>query len=170
MDEKLARMDVDLKAWKSRVESRKKFAQREIDKRTQMLKEVRYYILYILLLLVYIKCFFYAGYLYVMRIFQLRQEFGYDVNANDPQFAEKLAAKEKEYSKKAKEEKKREKEEKIKAYKESSSNDVKQEVAGVKKEETDVKEEESDVKKEETVVKKEITGVTKLSTKGRRLK
>ena len=69
MDEKLARMDVDLKAWKSRVESRKKFAQREIDKRTQMLKEVRYYILYILLLLVYIKCFFYAGYLYVMRIF-----------------------------------------------------------------------------------------------------
>ena len=70
MDEKLARMDVDLKAWKSRVESRKKFAQREIDKRTQMLKEVRYYILYILLLLAYtIKCFFYAGYLYVMRIF-----------------------------------------------------------------------------------------------------
>ena len=53
MDEKLARMDVDLKAWKSRVESRKKFAQREIDKRTQMLKEVRYYILYILLLLAY---------------------------------------------------------------------------------------------------------------------
>ena len=53
MDEKLARMDVDLKAWKSRVETRKKFAQREIDKRTQILKEVRYYILYILLLLVY---------------------------------------------------------------------------------------------------------------------
>ena len=52
MDEKLARMDVDLKAWKSRVESRKKFAQREIDKRTQILKEVRYYILYILLVLV----------------------------------------------------------------------------------------------------------------------
>ena len=44
MDEKLARMDVDLKAWKSRVETRKKFAQREIDKRTQILKEVRYYI------------------------------------------------------------------------------------------------------------------------------
>ena len=46
MDEKLARMDVDLKAWKSRVETRKRFAQREIDKRTQILKEVRYYILY----------------------------------------------------------------------------------------------------------------------------
>ena len=42
MDEKLARMDVDLKAWKNRVETRKKFAQREIDKRTQILKEVRY--------------------------------------------------------------------------------------------------------------------------------
>ena len=145
MDEKLARMDVDLKAWKSRVETRKKFAQREIDKRTQILKEVRYYILYILLLLVY-KCFFYAGYLYVMRIFQLRQEFGYDVNANDPQFAKKLAAKEKEYSKKAKEEKKREKEERIKTYKESSINVEKQEVASVKKEETDVEKETSDVK------------------------
>ena len=165
MDEKLARMDVDLKAWKSRVETRKKFAQREIDKRTQILKEVRYYI-YFCSYWNIIKYFLYDDFLYVIRIFQLRQEFGYDVNANDPQFAEKLAAKEKEYSKKAKEEKKRDKEEKIKAYKEFE----KQEVAGVKKEETDVKKEESDVNEEETVVKKEITGVTKLSTKGRRLK
>ena len=164
MDDKLARMDVDLKAWKSRVETRKKFAQREIDKRTQILKEVRYYIYfcsywYILSISCMINPFCHAN-------FQLRQEFGYDVNANDPQFAEKLAAKEKEYSKKAKEEKKRDKEEKIKAYKEFE----KQEVARGKKEGTDVKKEESDVIKEETVVKTEITGVTKLSTKGRRLK
>ena len=169
MDEKLARMDVDLKAWKSRVETRKKFAQKEIDKRTQILKEVRYYILYFgsYWCIIIISC---TMILYVMRIFQLRQEFGYDVNANDPQFAEKLAAKEKEYSKKAKEEKKREKEEKIKAYKESFSNDAKQEITAVKKEGTDAKEEESDVKKEETAEKKEITGVTKFSTKGRRVK
>ena len=40
-------------------------------------------------------------------VFQLKQEYGYAINPLDPQFAEKIAAKEKEYSKKAKEEKKK---------------------------------------------------------------
>ena len=39
--------------------------------------------------------------------FQLKQEYGYAINPNDPQFAEKIAAKEKEFSKQAKEEKKK---------------------------------------------------------------
>ena len=42
----------------------------------------------------------------------MRQEFGYNVNTNDPQFAEKIAEKEKEFSKRAKEEKKKQREEK----------------------------------------------------------
>lgn len=37
---------------------------------------------------------------------QLREEFGYDINENDPQFAEKIAEKEKEFSKALKEQKK----------------------------------------------------------------
>jgi hypothetical protein len=39
----------------------------------------------------------------------LKLEYGYAVNPYDPQFAEKIAAKEKEYSKIAKEEKKKSK-------------------------------------------------------------
>ena len=39
--------------------------------------------------------------------FQLKQEYGYAINPSDPQFAEKIAAKEKEWSKQAKEEKKK---------------------------------------------------------------
>merc|ERR1712001_476806 len=88
IDEKLLRMDADLKSWRSRVEGRKRNAQREIDKRKQILAE-------------------------------LRQEFGYDVNTSDPQFAEKIAAKEKELNKKIKAEKKREKEERVKSFEES---------------------------------------------------
>jgi hypothetical protein len=49
-------------------------------------------------------------------LFQLRQEYGYDVNPLDPQFAERFAAKEKEMSKAAKAEKKRLREEKMKLY------------------------------------------------------
>jgi hypothetical protein len=49
---------------------------------------------------------------------QLKQEYGYAINPNDPQFAEKIAAKEKEYSKKAKEEKK-----KLRQEKKSASDD-----------------------------------------------
>lgn len=88
IDEKLVHMDVELKAWRTRVEGRKRMAQREIDKRKLILAE-------------------------------LRQEFGYDVNTNDPQFAEKIAAKEKELNKKIKAEKKREKEERVKSFEES---------------------------------------------------
>ena len=51
--------------------------------------------------------------------FQLKQEYGYAVNPLDPQFAEKIAAKEKEYSKVAKEEKK-----KMKAGKFKPAHDV----------------------------------------------
>ena len=54
----------------------------------------------------------------------MRQEYGYDVNTNDPQFAEKIAAKEKEFAKRAKEEKKKDKEEKAKAFKESTANET----------------------------------------------
>lgn len=57
---------------------------------------------------------------------ELRQEFGYDVNTSDPQFAEKVAAKEKEFSKKIKEEKKREREERAKSYKESVEQEAKE--------------------------------------------
>ena len=38
--------------------------------------------------------------------FQLREEFGYDINPHDPAFADKIAAKEKEIAKRAKDEKK----------------------------------------------------------------
>ena len=37
---------------------------------------------------------------------QLRQEYGYDIDPNQPQFAQRLEEKEKEYSKMMKEEKK----------------------------------------------------------------
>lgn len=43
---------------------------------------------------------------------QLKQEFGYEVNPRDPQFASKIAEKEKEYAKAAKEAKKQQKFEK----------------------------------------------------------
>ena len=42
IDEKLARMDIDLKAWRSRVETRERNAQKERRKREQILKEVRF--------------------------------------------------------------------------------------------------------------------------------
>jgi len=93
IDEKLARMNIDLTAWKTRIDSRKRLAQKEIDKRTKILAE-------------------------------LRQEFGYDVNSNVPQFAEKYAAKEKEYAKKAKEDKKREKDERVKSFQEMSDKEA----------------------------------------------
>ena len=35
-------MDVDLKSWRNRVEGRKRSAQKEIDKRKQILAEVRF--------------------------------------------------------------------------------------------------------------------------------
>ena len=57
-------------------------------------------------------------YIFSLFVFQLRQEFGYEVNASDPQFAEKIAAKEKEYAKRAKEEKKKDKVEKERVRKE----------------------------------------------------
>ena len=40
IDEKLARMDIDLKAWRSRVETRERNSQKERRKREQILKEV----------------------------------------------------------------------------------------------------------------------------------
>ena len=43
IDEKLARMNVDLTAWKTRIDSRKRLAQKEIDKRTKILAEVRHF-------------------------------------------------------------------------------------------------------------------------------
>ena len=45
IDAKLSKMHVDLAAWGKRVESRKRDAQREIDKRNQILAEVRICIL-----------------------------------------------------------------------------------------------------------------------------
>ena len=42
-------------------------------------------------------------------IFQLREEFGYDVNPHDPAFAEKIAEKEREIAKRTKDEKKQKK-------------------------------------------------------------
>ena len=126
-------MDVELKSWRSRVEGRKRNAQKEIDKRKQILAEVSLSFTTNASLSI----FFYTrvGYsspLFTQKShllshlqFQLRAEFGYDVNTADPQFAEKLAAKEKEYAKKAKEEKKREREEKMKAYKSATENEGK---------------------------------------------
>ena len=46
----------------------------------------------------------------------MRQEYGYDVNASLPQFQEKYAAKEKEFSKRAKEQKKIDRAERKQAY------------------------------------------------------
>ena len=43
IDERLARMNIDLTAWKTRIESRKRLAQKEIDKRTKILAEVRHF-------------------------------------------------------------------------------------------------------------------------------
>ena len=40
IDEKLARMNTDLAAWKTRLDNRKKQAQNEIEKRTKILAEV----------------------------------------------------------------------------------------------------------------------------------
>ena len=36
-------MNIDLTAWKTRIESRKRLAQKEIDKRTKILAEVRHF-------------------------------------------------------------------------------------------------------------------------------
>jgi len=93
IDEKLARMNKDLDAWKTRLDNRKKQAQKEIEKRTKILAE-------------------------------LRQEYGYDVNANLPQFKEKYAAKEKEFAKRAKEEKRIERAERKKAYDEAQKDET----------------------------------------------
>ena len=41
IDENLARMNKDLASWKTRIDSRKRQAQKEIDKRTKILAEVR---------------------------------------------------------------------------------------------------------------------------------
>lgn len=66
-------------------------------------------------------------------ITELREEFGYDINMNDPQFADKIAEKEKEISKRIKEEKK--------------------EKSKKKKEEWDVKREEASTKESEALSK-----------------
>lgn len=58
-------------------------------------------------------------------LFQLRQEYGYDVDPRQPQFAEKIAEKEKEYIKKEKEEKKRLRAEKLKKFKEQQEENSK---------------------------------------------
>lgn len=58
-------------------------------------------------------------------LLQLKQEYGYAINPLDPQFAEKIAAKEKEYSKKAKEEKKKMRQEKKAAFAEPKAEEEK---------------------------------------------
>ena len=58
--------------------------------------------------------------------FQLRQEFGYDVNPSDPQLADKIAEKEKEHAKKAKEDKKKERAEKERAKREALEIELKE--------------------------------------------
>lgn len=78
----LAKQEADVAAWQKRVETRNSHAERERNKRQQILKE-------------------------------LRKEYGYDVNPNDPQFAEKIAEKEKIMAKEAKEAKKQLKEKKL---------------------------------------------------------
>lgn len=75
----LAKQEADLAAWQKRVESRNVQAEKERNKRQQILKE-------------------------------LREEYGYEVNPADPQFADKIAEKEKRMAKEAKEEKKLRKE------------------------------------------------------------
>ena len=58
--EKLAKQEQEIKAWQKRVENRNVFAERERQKRQQILDE-------------------------------LREEFGYEINPDDQQFAEKIA-------------------------------------------------------------------------------
>ena len=48
--------------------------------------------------------------------FQLREEFGYEINPNDPQFADRIAEKEKEMAKAIKAEKKLRKQENAEKY------------------------------------------------------
>merc|ERR550532_78080 len=78
--EKLAKQEQEIKAWQKRVENRNVFAERERQKRQQILDE-------------------------------LRDEFGYEINPNDQQFAEKIAEKEKEMAKAIKAERKLKKQE-----------------------------------------------------------
>ena len=52
---------------------------------------------------------------------QLRQEYGYDIDPNQPQFAQRLEEKEKEYSKMMKEEKKAKKAERRAKYAEEAA-------------------------------------------------
>merc|ERR1711862_877580 len=78
--EKLAKQEQEIKAWQKRVENRNVFAERERQKRQQILDE-------------------------------LREEFGYEVNPDDQQFAEKIAEKEKEMAKAIKAERKLKKQE-----------------------------------------------------------
>ena len=49
-------------------------------------------------------------------LFQLREEFGYDVNPHDPAFAEKIAEKEREIAKRVKDEKKQKKKDSKEAH------------------------------------------------------
>ena len=83
--EKLAKQEQEIKAWQKRVENRNVFAERERQKRQQILDE-------------------------------LRDEFGYEINPNDQQFAEKIAEKEKEMAKAIKAERKLRKQEQIEKY------------------------------------------------------
>ena len=57
-------------------------------------------------------------------LFQLRQEFGYDVSPAIPQFAERYAAKEKEFTKRAKEEKKLDRAARKQAYEEMNKDET----------------------------------------------
>ena len=52
----------------------------------------------------------------IFSIFQLREEFGYDVNPHDPAFAEKIAEKEREIAKRVKDEKKQKKKDSKEAH------------------------------------------------------
>ena len=63
---------------------------------------------------------------YRFLLFQLKQEFGYAINPLDPQFADKIAAKEKEYAKKAREEKKKLRQEKKAAFAETKPEEEKE--------------------------------------------
>ena len=83
--EKLAKHKQEIKAWQKRVENRNVFAERERQKRQQILDE-------------------------------LREEFGYEINPDDQQFAEKIAEKEKEMAKAIKAERKLKKQEHMEKY------------------------------------------------------
>ena len=67
---------------------------------------------------------------------QLRQEYGYDINPSDPQFADRIAEKEKEHAKRAKEEKKKLKAEKMAAKAERAVEFDRQQADGKKAEST----------------------------------